>query len=131
MEITAALRGLEELSKPSRVTIVTDSQYVFKSMTGWIEGWSKKLFRKKGELIPNAELWQTLARASLQHDTSWAWTRGHDGDPLNERCDELVGDMRGRRPNGDDDVLHRKRGPLLTAPGRVSAQRTTRIWLAG
>lgn len=131
MEITAALRGLEQLTTPSRVTIITDSQYVFNSMTGWIEGWSKKRFHKKGQLILNADLWDTLSRASLGHDTSWAWTRGHDGDPLNERCDELVGDMRGRRPEGDDDVLHRERGLVLTAPSQISAKRTTRIWLAG
>jgi len=129
MEITAALRGLQQLTKPSRVLIVTDSRYVFQGMSAWIERWSKNGFRKKGAPILNADLWQELARAALEHDTSWAWTRGHDGDPLNERCDELVSGMRGRRPAGDDDVLHHERGPQEGATPRVRGERTTAIWL--
>ena len=67
MEITAALRGLQQLTKPSRVLIVTDSRYVCQGMTAWIERWSKNGFRKKGVPILNAELWQELARAALEH----------------------------------------------------------------
>lgn len=145
MELTAALRALEELRRPSVVTLVTDSEYVFRSMTDWITGWSKKGFRKRSELIPNAELWQKLSRAALRHQTSWAWTRGHAGDRYNEVCDELVGRMIAMIPRlpgppstsdasadgaeGAGAPLWRESAASTVRPTPPQAKPTTEIWL--
>ncbi|HAK96599.1 MAG TPA: hypothetical protein DCM87_16810, partial [Planctomycetes bacterium] len=130
MEMTAALEGLRALAAPSRVTVVTDSQYLFNGMTDWITKWSRDGWARKGELIPNHELWEQLARAALAHATSWAWTRGHSGQPENERCDRLAAAMIAAARGGDESPAHRARkgrhGPLR----RLDATPTAPIWLA-
>jgi ribonuclease HI len=130
MEITAALEGLRALKNSSRVTVITDSQYLSNGMTDWITAWSKNRWRRKGDLIPNHELWEALARAALAHETSWAWTRGHSGQPENERCDRLAAAMIAQANAGAEAPSHRAR---RERPGRllhVHAQETTTIWLA-
>ena len=77
MEMTAALAGLNALTGPTKVTVVTDSEYVFNGMTNWITKWSGLGFSKKKGTLLNPGLWRSLAEASLAHQTSWAWTRGH------------------------------------------------------
>ena len=42
MEMTAAIVALKKLSEPHQVTLSTDSQYLVKGMTEWINGWIKK-----------------------------------------------------------------------------------------
>ena len=41
MELLAAINALESLSRPTKITIVTDSNYVKNGITGWIFGWKK------------------------------------------------------------------------------------------
>jgi ribonuclease HI len=130
MEITAALEGLRALVRPSRVTVITDSQYLSNGMTDWITAWSKAHFRRKGDLIPNHELWEALARAALAHETSWAWTRGHSGQPENERCDRLAAAMIDDASAGAEAPSHRERRERHGRLPHVNATETTTIWLA-
>ncbi len=130
MEITAALEGLRTLVRPSRVTVITDSQYLANGMTDWITAWSKAHWRRKGELIPNHELWEALARAALAHETSWAWTRGHSGQPENERCDRLAAAMVAEASAGADAPSHRLRTERFGRLPHVAANDTATIWLA-
>jgi len=91
MELTAVLSGLRKLSSPHRVHIVTDSQYVVKGMTEWIQGWVKRNWRRPdGKPVLNQDLWEALLRESERHDVTWEWIRGHAGHPENERCDRLA-----------------------------------------
>lgn len=91
MELMAAIRALEALKRPCKVVIHTDSQYVMKGITEWIFQWRAKNWQRKTGPIPNADLWQRLDAVNRRHDVEWRWVRGHTGDPLNERCDELAG----------------------------------------
>jgi ribonuclease HI len=86
MELLAAINALESLSRPSRITVVTDSAYVKNGVTGWIFGW--KTSNKKP--VKNVELWQRLDEAQSRHDVTWEWVKGHAGHPENERADELA-----------------------------------------
>ena len=102
MELTAAIEGLRALKEPCEVDVVTDSEYVKNGITEWIHNWRKRDFgRNGGKLIKNAELWEDLDREASRHKTTWSWTRGHAGDKLNNRCDDLaraqVDRIRGRR----------------------------------
>ena len=91
MELLAVISGLEAISKPSKVTVVTDSQYVVKGMTEWIGNWIAKNWRTSGKkLVKNIELWQRLLEISKKHKVSWEWIEGHSGHPENERCDRLA-----------------------------------------
>ena len=91
MELMAAISALEALKKPSKLTIVTDSNYVKDGITKWIHGWKKNGWRNAAKKpVKNAELWQRLDAATHRHDITWEWIRGHTGHPENERADELA-----------------------------------------
>lgn len=91
MELTAVIRGLEALQRPSRVELHVDSQYVMKGMTEWIHGWKRNGWRTAAKKpVANAELWRELDELVQRHDVQWAWVKGHAGDPGNERADELA-----------------------------------------
>jgi ribonuclease HI len=91
MELTAIIEALRQLTRPCRITITTDSQYVVKGMTEWIAGWQRNGWRNsKKEPVLNRDLWEALLIASGQHSITWKWVRGHDGHVENERCDCLA-----------------------------------------
>ncbi len=91
MELMAAIQGLEALKRPCHVTLTTDSQYVRRGITQWIQNWKKnnwKTAQKKP--VKNKQLWQRLDAASSQHQLQWNWVKGHSGHKENERVDELA-----------------------------------------
>ncbi|MFC5050117.1 ribonuclease HI [Rubritalea spongiae] len=92
MELMAAIVALEALKKPCAVELVSDSKYVIDAMRlGWIHGWKKKGWsRGPNKPLKNAELWQRLEKAAASHQMTWTWVKGHAGNPMNERCDELA-----------------------------------------
>ena len=91
MELLAVIEGLRALKKPCRVAVYTDSQYVQKGMTQWLEGWKDRDFRVKGGgYRPNHDLWRVLDDLAATHDIVWHWVRGHAGHVENERADALA-----------------------------------------
>jgi len=91
MELTAVIRSLEALKRPCQVKIYTDSVYVQKGMTEWIEAWKKRSWRTADKKpVKNEDLWQVLDILAQQHQIEWLWVKGHAGDPGNERADALA-----------------------------------------
>jgi len=91
MEMTAVIEALRLLTRPCRITVVTDSQYLVKGMTEWIHGWQRKGWRNsKKEPVLNRDLWEELLKLCSQHVVNWQWIRGHNGHAENERCDQLA-----------------------------------------
>ena len=91
MELTAVIEALRQLTRPCRVSVTTDSQYVVKGMTEWIEGWQRKGWKNsKKEPVLNRDLWEALLEQSQRHVIQWIWVRGHAGHVENERCDVLA-----------------------------------------
>lgn len=92
MEITAVLEGLKALKYPCSVTVTTDSQYVYNSITkGWAEGWRKNGWIKKDKKPAlNADLWEELLNEIAKHEVNFVWIKGHNGHSENERCDALA-----------------------------------------
>ena len=91
MEVTAVLRALESLEKPSKVEIFADSQYVTKGLTEWMDGWIAKGWKNAAKKpVANQDLWQPLADLRNMHELSTYWIKGHAGHPENERCDTLA-----------------------------------------
>jgi ribonuclease HI len=91
MELTAVLKALEALKKPCRVKVVTDSNYVVKGMTSWINTWLRNNWKNsQKQNVVNRDLWEELLKLSKGHEISWEWVRGHNDHPENERCDSLA-----------------------------------------
>ncbi len=91
MELMAAIMALEALTRPSEVSITTDSAYVKNGVTGWIHGWKKKGWRTADRKpVKNVDLWQRLDEAQRRHTVTWHWIKGHAGHDENERADELA-----------------------------------------
>ena len=93
MELTAAIRGLDALKRPCRVTLSTDSRYVMDGLTKWLKGWQRNGWKTAAKQpVKNADLWQALVAAAAPHRIDWRWVRGHAGHPENERADRLASD---------------------------------------
>lgn len=91
MEMTAVIRALESLKRPSNVAVHTDSQYVQKGISEWLPGWKRRNWRTaEGKPVKNQDLWQRLDQLAQQHRIEWHWVRGHAGHPENERADALA-----------------------------------------
>ena len=91
MELTAVIRALQALKRACHVRIYTDSVYVQKGMTEWIDGWKKRGWRTADKKpVKNDDLWQALDAIAQQHTVEWLWVKGHAGDPGNERADALA-----------------------------------------
>lgn len=92
MELMGVIAGLEALTKPCAVTIVSDSKYVTDAFNQhWIEGWIKKGWKRgKNEPVKNIDLWKRLLQAMEPHQVIFTWVKGHAGHPENEKCDMLA-----------------------------------------
>jgi len=91
MELTAVIEALAALKQRCEVAIYTDSEYVRNGITTWIHNWKQRGWRTADKKpVKNIELWQRLDALASQHDVRWHWVRGHNGDPGNERADELA-----------------------------------------
>ena len=91
MELMAVIEGLETLKRPSRVRIFTDSNYVFKGITTWINTWIKRNWlNSQKRPVLNRDLWERLFKVSKRHQIEWRWIKSHEGHPENERCDKLA-----------------------------------------
>jgi ribonuclease HI len=91
MELTAVIEALAALKRGCRVAIYTDSEYVRNGITSWIHNWKSRGWRTADRKpVKNIELWQRLDALAAQHEVQWHWVRGHNGDPGNERADQLA-----------------------------------------
>ncbi|MEU8026847.1 ribonuclease HI [Micromonospora haikouensis] len=92
MELMAAIRALESLTRPVSVRLHTDSTYVRNGITGWLAGWKRNGWVTAArQPVKNADLWQRLEAACARHEVTWLWVKGHNGHPENERADALAG----------------------------------------
>ncbi len=91
MELMAAIQGLQALTRPCHIDVYTDSEYVRKGITLWIQNWQKRGWKSAANKpVKNQALWQQLDAAAARHSITWHWVKGHNGHPENERVDALA-----------------------------------------
>ena len=93
MELQAVIEGLAALTRPCKVVLYLDSQYVRQGITEWIKGWKAKGWMTASKQpVKNVELWKRLDKLVQEggHQIEWRWVKGHSGDPGNERADLLA-----------------------------------------
>lgn len=99
MELTAAIEALKALKRPCAIDLYTDSQYVQRGITEWIDRWIVRRWHK----VKNVELWQELYILNCRHNVAWYWVKGHADNEFNNRVDELAAQARlnhGKRLDG-------------------------------
>lgn len=91
MELTAVIRALEALKRPCDIDLYTDSQYVQKGISEWINAWKRRGWKTADRKpVKNVDLWMELDRLVGAHRIRWHWVRGHSGHAENERADALA-----------------------------------------
>ena len=91
MELTAAIKALEALTEPCRISLTTDSSYVKNGIMQWIGDWKRRGWRTAAKRpVKNQDLWQRLDELALRHEIEWRWVKGHSGHAENERVDALA-----------------------------------------
>jgi len=90
MELQAALEGLNAAGDNLAITMVTDSEYLRRGITEWVHSWKRRGWRTAAKKpVLNQDLWRQLDELNSP-DIQWQYTKGHAGDPDNERCDEIA-----------------------------------------
>jgi ribonuclease HI len=91
MELMAAIAALSALRRPCLIDLHTDSQYLRDGIMKWIHGWKRNGWRTADKKpVKNVDLWKELDAAMSAHQVRWHWVRGHAGNAMNERADELA-----------------------------------------
>jgi ribonuclease HI len=94
MELGGVILGLTymlehpELGK--EVTVISDSEYIVKGASTWLENWKKKDWKGMGGPVKNKPLWEAVDYLKSQLTITWKWVRGHDGNARNEIADKLA-----------------------------------------
>lgn len=91
MELTAAIKALEALKRPCKVTLTTDSEYVRKGITEWIKNWRERNWKTANKTpVKNVDLWKRLDELEQKHTIEWHWVKGHSGHSENDLADALA-----------------------------------------
>jgi ribonuclease HI len=96
MELTAVINALEcvkshAVLRGRPIAVYTDSQYVQKGISSWIENWRRNGWKTAAKKpVKNRDLWEALVALRDTLDIRWHWVKGHAGHEHNERVDGLV-----------------------------------------
>ena len=93
MELTAALSALQKINRKKVVFLYTDSEYLRKGITEWIDNWIARNWKRKGGKLANVDLWKALASEIKNRDITWNWVKAHNGEIYNERVDKIARSM--------------------------------------
>jgi ribonuclease HI len=88
MELLSVIVCLEMLKQEGcDVTVYSDSKYVVDAVEKkWIDGWIKRAWKN----VKNPDLWKRYLMVAKNHQVRFKWIKGHNGHPMNERCDFLA-----------------------------------------
>ena len=92
MELSAAVKALENLKEPCRVTLYSDSAYLVNTFQkDWLTKWQRNGWKtsNKGP-VENQDLWQQLLQLTAKHPVQWVKVKGHSDNEFNNRCDKLA-----------------------------------------
>lgn len=75
--IHAAAKGLRALTRPCRVIVYSDADYLIKGATQWIKGWQARNWRTRDDKpVANRAEWEALIETTKRHQVTWLSARG-------------------------------------------------------
>lgn len=103
MELMGVIDALKEILRIDpempEVIIRSDSQYVVKGVTLWLEGWKAKGWKiKGGEIIKNKDMWVELDSILKKVKYSFEKVVGDGDNKWNAHCDVLARNLCGSKP---------------------------------
>ena len=91
MELTAAIKSLQNISNAHRVILHTDSKYLINGAKDWLEKWKLNNWKSSSnQKVKNIDLWKQLDDLLQSHNVDWTWIKGHSGNKFNEEVDEMA-----------------------------------------
>ena len=96
MELIAAIKALESARTDESLYLYTDSTYLQKGITEWIENWKKNNWITSSKKpVSNKDLWEKIDQLNLELDIKWKWVKAHQSDNsddtlYNNMADELA-----------------------------------------
>ena len=91
MEILAVIMALKAINTISEITVFTDSTYVQKGISEWIDKWKINGWKTSNKKeVKNKDLWVQLDSLTAQLKINWVWVKGHSGHSENDRADYLA-----------------------------------------
>ena len=104
MELLAVIKVLEKFNDKENVEIWTDSEYVQKGITMWINNWKKNNWISSSKKpVKNKDLWELLDELN-KPNVKYHWIKGHSNEEGNETADSLA-------------RCAAERGPFIVDPG--------------
>ena len=77
-ELTAILRGLQNLVCPCAVTIISDSQYAVNCINKWIAGWDRNGWKNSdGDPVSNIDILVQIKDLMKIHQVRAKWIKAH------------------------------------------------------
>ena len=93
MEMKALIEALAALNREGlRIRVFSDSAYLMNCFREkWYEKWLRNNWITSSKTpVENRDLWEQLLSMLQKHKVIFHWVKAHDGNPENERCDELA-----------------------------------------
>jgi len=92
MELMAVIMALKKFKNSKKLIIHSDSAYVINSITkGWAKKWKNNDWVKPdGKPALNPDLWKKFLFLEKKINVEFRKVKGHSGNPLNEKADELA-----------------------------------------
>ncbi len=123
MELMAAIEALRAVKGNPSVLIRSDSRYVIKACTAWMDDWRARGYRRKGGELMNVDLIKELDELNQRYRPSWQHVKGHSGEPGNDFVDGLVNDAMDRLAEAQDAAHERRFEWSEMLPGRYLGSR--------
>lgn len=78
LELLTAFQIFKSVDKNATLRIYTPSEYLFKGITQWINGWQKRNWKTaSGGPVKYANVWQEIHKASQNRDIEWVYEGDH------------------------------------------------------
>ena len=93
MEMVAAIVALRRFeTRVEQIQLFSDSSSLVNGIEkGWAGKWQLNGWKRSdGQDVLNIDLWKELIRLTANGNVHFQWVKGHAGNTLNERCDQLA-----------------------------------------